>query len=1360
MSTEDDITDERMDMLETLAGAGLAAPPTGDADLLDVETYGRWSWGTRHLDEGDLYVFEFATVIQELLDGGPFFALAHAGHGMNSYGLNLVTTKGPIAAFVQHGWGGVYTDPLQAGFRIGQTYARLHALFDRIADPEAKLRWVLLYSEFRGMCGIVDLLRYRRRDNFEDAFIDLRDHESFGRSDEVPLFEFFLDEPHLLTEPFNREYDWAFPPAPHEVTREPGKPIPFRQLSTEERLDQVARAQSIAAIAHRGQVDKLGVDYIHHPAAVSARFDPEQETLECCAAWLHDVIEDTGITADELVKAGIHSEVVAVVQLLTRHDAQGDEYYEAIAASPAARAVKLSDLAHNTHPARAAQLPDDERAKLRVKYEHAYELLGATWPTDEDRAAAPRYEFGNFALYRHDELKIEESETVSSNGGEVITFAPRGRDADHDNDVSISLETERRAWRYAAAYTLTWPDLFMSWFDWYEGIAPHFVLHQDVLGGGALHFDSDEHPFWVSPSGDERQIDWDDVHEQGVHVAEAGFDPYGAWGYVESLEGLATRALAYDLIHAVLAQDREEGSLVVRPAKLLAPEGEATAYDLRDEFPTLESSIDWYTELISVEFRRRNREGNAAYWHEPLWLISDHGTPLLIVDEGGRAHIRGEEYDITDLFFDKGAASAAAAFLVEAARAKLPTVDEILAMIAAMDDDDDVAPRQPVPTRNAKVTEDGHLALAGWVTELEPGEIFVFGSNAGGAHGGGAARIAHQQFGAVWGEGHGLHGQTYAIDTMTDRATMAAEIQTFIDFAIEHGDLTFLVTEIGCGIGPYQPEDVAPYFTYIPLNVALPESFLDVIRRLTPDAPEAGAESELPVTTGVGPLALRPERTLGPVIGRKSHERQAPTKLSAQQLDRAVGSVIGMAVGDALGSQYEFGSAHPDSFVPEFGIGKFGHGIGEWTDDTAMAIPILEALANGESLRDMDVLAERVLGSWLEWAATAKDVGAQTSAVLSRLNVTSTEGDARAAAKAVHDASGRSAGNGSLMRIGPLALGYLAEGREGRLVEAAARVTQLTHWESSNIEATALWSLFIRQAILTGDFDPWEQRLHIVDPARGLDGAELIDMGLHGHPRDYRQGNGWVVKAFQAAHVAVRGASSFREAIFRAIQGGGDTDTVAAITGALAGAKWGVSQIPLSWQRRVHGWPGYNANDLARLAILAARRGATDSLGWPAGETVLNLNFRKTDPVQHPFDSGVWLGSQSSLSKLPQSVSAVVSLGRLGTAEVPDGVESIRVWLIDTPGENLNLEWTLADAADMIAELRAEGRHVFVHCAEARSRTSAVAALYAARHRGISLDEAWNALDGRHGTGVLPYYDPATFLREAVARIIEAEGEQ
>lgn len=165
-------------------------------------------------------------------------------------------------------------------------------------------------------------------------------------------------------------------------------------------LDQASRAQAIAAVAHRGQVDKLGVDYIHHPAEVSVRFNPAKDTVECCAAWLHDVIEDTGITAEELVRAGTHPDVVAVVQLLTRQEGQGDDYYEAIAANPAARAVKLSDLAHNTHPARTVQLSDDERVKLRAKYEHAYELLDAEWPTDEERSAAPRFEFGNLELYK------------------------------------------------------------------------------------------------------------------------------------------------------------------------------------------------------------------------------------------------------------------------------------------------------------------------------------------------------------------------------------------------------------------------------------------------------------------------------------------------------------------------------------------------------------------------------------------------------------------------------------------------------------------------------------------------------------------------------------------------------------------------------------------------------------------------------------------------------------------------------------------------------------------------------------------------------------------------------------------------
>ena len=114
------------------------------------------------------------------------------------------------------------------------------------------------------------------------------------------------------------------------------------------------------------------------------------------------------------------------------------------------------------------------------------------------------------------------------------------------------------------------------------------------------------------------------------------------------------------------------------------------------------------------------------------------------------------------------------------------------------------------------------------ITHLEPNQVFVFGSNASGQHGGGAARTAHDKFGAVWGEGHGHHGQSYAIDTMSGLPTIAAEVGTFLDYARTHPELEFLVTEIGCGIAGYTPAEIAPLFSSgsaVPENVVLPESF-------------------------------------------------------------------------------------------------------------------------------------------------------------------------------------------------------------------------------------------------------------------------------------------------------------------------------------------------------------------------------------------------------------------------------------------------------------------------------------------------------------------------------------------------------
>lgn len=112
------------------------------------------------------------------------------------------------------------------------------------------------------------------------------------------------------------------------------------------------------------------------------------------------------------------------------------------------------------------------------------------------------------------------------------------------------------------------------------------------------------------------------------------------------------------------------------------------------------------------------------------------------------------------------------------------------------------------------------------VTALAPNEIFVFGSNASGEHGAGAARFAYDNFGAVWGEGHGLHGQTYGIDTMSGLDVLAREVAIFLEFAAQHPELTFLVTPIGTGIAGHRAQDVAPLFADAPPNVALPQAFV------------------------------------------------------------------------------------------------------------------------------------------------------------------------------------------------------------------------------------------------------------------------------------------------------------------------------------------------------------------------------------------------------------------------------------------------------------------------------------------------------------------------------------------------------
>ena len=119
------------------------------------------------------------------------------------------------------------------------------------------------------------------------------------------------------------------------------------------------------------------------------------------------------------------------------------------------------------------------------------------------------------------------------------------------------------------------------------------------------------------------------------------------------------------------------------------------------------------------------------------------------------------------------------------------------------------------------------------ITELKANEVFVFGSNLAGAHAGGAARVALDKFGAVWGQGVGIQGQSYAIPTMQGGVeTIKPYVDDFFSFAKSHTELVFLVTRIGCGIAGFKDEEIAPLFADALHmdNIILPETFNKILR--------------------------------------------------------------------------------------------------------------------------------------------------------------------------------------------------------------------------------------------------------------------------------------------------------------------------------------------------------------------------------------------------------------------------------------------------------------------------------------------------------------------------------------------------
>ena len=143
----------------------------------------------------------------------------------------------------------------------------------------------------------------------------------------------------------------------------------------------------------------------------------------------------------------------------------------------------------------------------------------------------------------------------------------------------------------------------------------------------------------------------------------------------------------------------------------------------------------------------------------------------------------------------------------------------------------DMAMESPVPNIAMEATRlsvEKKRTTPELITELQPNEIFVFGSNLKGVHGGGAAYIAYRKFGAIMGQGVGLQGQSYGIPTMQGGVdTIRPYVDEFIGFAKQHPNNTFLVTRIGCGIAGFTDEDISPLFekAHDVNNIVLPEGW-------------------------------------------------------------------------------------------------------------------------------------------------------------------------------------------------------------------------------------------------------------------------------------------------------------------------------------------------------------------------------------------------------------------------------------------------------------------------------------------------------------------------------------------------------
>lgn len=301
-----------------------------------------------------------------------------------------------------------------------------------------------------------------------------------------------------------------------------------------------------------------------------------------------------------------------------------------------------------------------------------------------------------------------------------------------------------------------------------------------------------------------------------------------------------------------------------------------------------------------------------------------------------------------------------------------------------------------------------------------------------------------------------------------------------------------------------------------------------------------------------------------------------------QWTERTAGAVVGSAVGDALGAPFEFGPAgafsarFAASGATEEMCGGGGWDPGEATDDTQMAVLVAESLLERDGLDLPDIFRR-----FQRWAAGApKDIGLQTHEVL-------TNGGSWETAAARHfQVSQRAAGNGSLMRAATSAVHFARDGQQATM-DAARAIAALTHGDPAAWEGTAVFHELVRVTLEGGDpLAALPEVLTLVHPDHRPRYATVLAPDWH--PDRATEFNGAVWPCLGSAVWALRTTAGFEEALRAAVDLGGDTDTVAAVTGGLAGAFYGLDAIPARWTARLHvPLPGFGDRVLALPQLLA-----------------------------------------------------------------------------------------------------------------------------------------------------------------------------